>query len=78
MDQRLTGVVQRGCAFRGQPHSLRPAAEQLRAQLRLELADRDRQRRLRHVQPFGGATEVESFGKRDELPELLKSHDIQH
>jgi hypothetical protein len=38
----------------------------------LELADRDTQRRLGHVQPFRGAAEVQLLGDGDEVAEVAK------
>jgi len=48
------------------------AAEEIRTELRLELPDRDTQRRLRHPQPPGGAAEVELFRDGDEVPEVAQ------
>ena len=59
LHQRLTSRRQRD----GPP----PALEQLHAQLRLQLLHRQAQRRLGHVQPLGGATEVQLLREHEEL-----------
>jgi hypothetical protein len=48
--------------------------EQLDAQLGLELADLRGERRLGHVQPLGGATEMALLGHRHEVPQVTQIH----
>jgi hypothetical protein len=48
--------------------------QQPHAEAVLEGLDGLAQRRLRHVQPFGGATEVQLLGHRDEVPRLAHVH----
>ncbi|MNT71466.1 hypothetical protein D3C72_2099530 [compost metagenome] len=57
-----------------QPHPARGALEQRRAELLLELADRNRQRRLRHVQALRGAMEIARLGQGHELLQLAEVH----
>ena len=40
----------------------------------IELADRHRERGLRHVQARGGTAEVQLFGHGDELAQLAQLH----
>lgn len=49
--------------------------QQLNADLAFELSDRLRQWRLRHPQTFGGPTEVEFHGDRNEI---LSFPDLDH
>ena len=44
--------------------------EEHEPELALEIPDRPRKRRLRHVQALGGAAEVQLLGNRDEVPQL--------
>ncbi len=58
----------RGC----QLNRFRAAFEQLDAQRTFQLADLPRQRRLRDVQAFGGATEAQLFRHGDEVAQLAQ------
>src|SRR6201989_2308357 len=51
------------------------APEQVAAKFGLELLDRARQRRLRHVALVGGAGEVERARYREKIPDLMHFHD---
>jgi hypothetical protein len=44
--------------------------QELDAEVAFQLTDRPGQRRLRHAQPLGRASEVEFLGDGDEIPEL--------
>lgn len=50
------------------------AVEQLDAQLGLQLADLLGERRLGHVEPLGGATEVAFLGHRHEVSQMTQIH----
>ena len=67
--------AQQGLAARGQGHRPRVAVEQSGSQLAFELHDRPAQRRLRHVQAFGGAPEVQLLRDRQKCPQLSDVHD---
>jgi hypothetical protein len=57
-------------AQRGQRGSTAGSAEQLPAELGLELAQRLAHPRRRQLQPLGGPPEVELLGEREEDPDL--------
>lgn len=59
-----------------QRHLAAGAVDEFRAHLALKCLDLRAQRRLRHVQPPGGAGEVQLFGQDDEAAELAHSHSI--
>src|SRR5271167_592881 len=50
-------------------------AKQVAAKLGLQLLDRARQRRLRHVALVGGAGEIEHPRYRQKIPDLMHFHD---
>jgi hypothetical protein len=64
VEERLTGVREPDLPSR--------ARQQIRSELLLQLADRDAERRLRHVQALGGAAEVELLRDRDEIAQVAK------
>lgn len=72
--QRLAGAHQQRLARLGQVHAAGAAAEQRRADLGLQLADLDRERRLRHAQPLGGLADAACLGDGDEIAEPTKIH----
>ena len=63
-------VKQRAAGDR-QLHRMGRAPQHLAAQQALERPDLPAQRRLRDIQPRGGATEVELLGDGDERPQVL-------
>lgn len=63
---RLTGV--------GQAHGSAAAIEQRRSQCVFQLLDLLRQRRLRHVQRFGGAGEIALFGNGQKITDVSQQH----
>jgi hypothetical protein len=69
LEQRVDALAQLG-ELRG-PF----APKQVAAQLGLELLDRTRQRRLRHVALGGGAGEIERPRHREKIPDLMHFHD---
>jgi len=68
------GVAKKRLAGGGQVDPPRGAVEQGRADLRLELTDRLRQRGLRHVQALRRLPEVPGMRNRHEVPELTGLH----
>jgi hypothetical protein len=65
-------------ARRRAPSSAAVAAVQQRhAQFPFQRLDLRRQRRLRHVQPFGRAREVAGLGHGDEVAQLAQFHDTE-
>ena len=74
VEQQLARFDQHRAAGGRQRHALCAAFEQLGAELRLQLLDGNRQRRLRHVQPFSRAAEVQGFGKDDEVTDPAQVH----
>ena len=66
-------LQQRLCRLR-QLHAMRRAQEQGRTQLLLDLPDLARQRRLGHVQPFGGAAEIALLRHREKVAHLPQVH----
>ena len=69
-------MVEVGGARRGQVDAPSRAGEQGDAELGLELADLLRQRRLRHVEAFGGPAEVPLLGDGDEVAEVAQFHPL--
>src|SRR5690606_22240042 len=65
---------EKGHAGVGQLHAARLAKEQGNAKFALEVADLDRQWRLRNVEPGGGTTEVKRFGDGQKIAEMAKFH----
>ena len=61
-------------ARRRKPDRAASAFEELDLEFVFELADGDRQRRLRHVQEGGGAAEAQRVGDGQELRQLPKFH----
>jgi hypothetical protein len=59
LGERGACAIQEGAPRVRQAHVPSRSCQELRAKLPLELADRDAQRRLCHVQPLGGPAEVE-------------------
>ena len=51
---------------------MRRAPQQLATKQLLEAADLPAERRLRDVEPIGGAAEVELLGDRDERPQMTE------
>jgi hypothetical protein len=72
--QRVRRSLQRLPGGR-QAHRLAVALEQLRADRRLELADRHAQRRLRDRQTPRGPAEVQFFGQNDEIAQVAQLHE---
>lgn len=56
------------------PHLPLRAMKQRDAELLLELADPQAQRRLAEVQPFGRAAEMEEFSQGDRVAKMAKLH----
>ena len=74
MKKRQLGALQRRNAG-GAEHRAAPVAlEQLHAQLVFELADRLRQRRLRHMQLLSSLAVVQGMRQRDEVAQLAQVH----
>lgn len=69
-----TCPLQVGPAGLGEVDTAGGAVEQLDTQLGLQLADLLGERRLRHVEAYGGATEVTLLGHRHEVPEMTQIH----
>jgi hypothetical protein len=59
--------TRRALTRKAAPAGVSATLEQGKAERILELADRLTERRLRHVQPLGGAMEVQLLGDGDEL-----------
>jgi hypothetical protein len=59
-----------------QRHLAERASEQRGAQARLQILDRAREGRLRHVQRRGGAAEVQVLGHGDEMAQLAEFRGI--
>jgi hypothetical protein len=74
MKQGGACALQHGLAGRRQHDAGAGAIEQGAAQLLLQLANRDGQRRLSHMQLLCGTVEVAGFGQSDELVQLLEIH----
>ena len=72
LSERPVGTFEKGAACVGKAHLTRGPQQQLRPEFLLELSDRDAERRLGHVQPFGGSTEVELLSDRHEVPKMTK------
>ena len=72
LGDRAAGAREQRRARGRQLHPPRRAHEQHGAEIALELADRARERRLRHVQPRGGAAEVQLLGDRHEVAQLAE------
>ena len=70
--QRPPCSREKGGARLRQPHLAARAHEQARADLLFELTDRDTERRLGHVEPSRGATEVELLRDGDEVAKLAQ------
>ena len=68
----LPAAAQEGLAGGGQGDLPAAPRQQGHAELRLELADRPAERRLRDVEPLGGAPEMQLLGDREEVPEVSK------
>ncbi len=63
-----------GPAGLGEVDAAGGAVEQLDAELGFQLADLLGERRLGHVEPLGGATEVTLLGHRHEVPKVAQIH----
>ncbi|MOA53472.1 hypothetical protein D3C78_1769360 [compost metagenome] len=74
MEQGAPRFVQRRQAGFGQPDALASADEQRHAHHLFELAYRHGQGRLRHVQLFRRAMEVQRFGQDEELLQVTEIH----
>ncbi|MCY1539846.1 hypothetical protein D9M68_754550 [compost metagenome] len=74
MKQGAPRFVQRRQAGFGQPDALASADEQLHAHHLFELAYRDGQGRLRHVQLFGRTMEIQRFGQDEKLLQVTEIH----
>ena len=61
------GVFEDGAALLGQAMEFLPALDDRGAEIRLELADRRRQRRLRHVAGERRAAKMLFAGQRDKI-----------
>jgi hypothetical protein len=72
--QHRPRVAQEGLSRRGHLHAPARPREQLAAQLVLQQPDLVAQRRLGHVEPLGGAAEVQLLGDRHEIAELTQLH----
>ena len=70
------GVLQERDAGVGEGDVAAGAGEQRDAELVLEAADRERQRRLRDREPLRGAAEVQLLGERGEVAEGAQLHGI--
>lgn len=68
----LAGLFEENLPGFGQSRDPVGALDQRGADFILEPLNRGRQRRLRHVQPFGRTAKAQLFRNRDELPELPK------
>ena len=68
--QRSPRALEQHRPCRGELHAPRRAHEQHDAQVTLELPNRPRQGRLRHVQPRRSPPEMELLRHRDEVPQL--------
>jgi hypothetical protein len=68
------GLGQEAVADIGQLDAAPDAVEQPRAVMRLNCADRRRNRRLRHAEAFGGARHMPAFGDCDKDAKLFKRH----
>lgn len=68
---------QRGAGGR-ELHAPRGPDEQHEPQLTLELPNRSRQRRLRHVQALGGPPKMQLLGDRHEVPQLAQLNGKLH
>jgi hypothetical protein len=73
--QHRLGERQEGAAGFGQLHPAAHALEQRRAQLLLDQTDAPADRRLRAVEPAGGAGEAAELGDGDEGADLVDVHD---
>ena len=67
-------VAQEGLAGRRHLHAPARPREELAAQLVLQQPDLVAQRRLGHVEPLGGAAEVQLLGDGHEVAELTQLH----
>jgi hypothetical protein len=72
LEQRVHALAEFGQLRRGAL-----AAEQVAAELRLELLDRARQRGLGHVAVVSGAREVQQPSDGKEIPDLMHFHGSQ-
>ncbi|CAM5316237.1 hypothetical protein SALBM311S_08179 [Streptomyces alboniger] len=63
-----------GPAGLGEVDTARGAVEQLDAEFGLELADLRGERRLGHVEPLGGSTEVALLGHCHVVPQVAQIH----
>ncbi|MGY4435470.1 hypothetical protein ACVWWO_007947 [Bradyrhizobium sp. F1.13.1] len=69
LQQRMHALAELG-QLRRRPF----AAKQIAAEFGLELLDRARQRRLRHVAVLGGTREVQELRHREEIADLMHFH----
>jgi hypothetical protein len=72
LGQRPTGPLEQQRPSRSQLHPTGRAHEQHHPEIALELTNRTRQRRLRHLQTPRRPGEVQLLRHRDEIPELPK------
>ncbi len=67
MIEQVPGLVEQHGAHRGERDAGRRADEERGADVGLHLLDRPAQRRLTHMQPGSGPSEVEFLGDRHEV-----------
>jgi hypothetical protein len=70
LSQRTTRTLEQQRSRRGQLDTTRRTHEQHEPQLTLELTNRPRQRRLRHMQARRRTPEMQLLRHRDEIPKL--------
>ncbi|MNF82942.1 hypothetical protein D3C84_652540 [compost metagenome] len=68
--EQVLRLDEEGAASGGQGDAAGGAGEQLDAQMMLQQLNLSAERRLGHVQPFGGAPEVQFGGNRGEAAQL--------
>lgn len=72
--QQLPRPLQKALAGGSQPHAALVALQQRDAEFVLKRTDLLAKRRLCHVQPFGGAGEVQFFGNGNEVTQVAQFH----
>ncbi len=68
-------MIEEDAAARKEHHPASRSLKERSAELVFERADRSAERRLAHVKPRRGASDVRLFGDGDEIADLLEAHD---